>query len=209
MRFDLSFLNRPRGKESHDPLAEGLARVEEALKELTGTVSQVTKGQFQLTALVESQAETLEETAGNINEGLARAGEQMDTQVSREQEEKALAVLLREFLPVLDGLDRILEFVNQNQEITRISFGPSLVEGLKSLADRAAQALAALGVKRLPATGRPFDPHRHHAVKAVPVTDPELDGRVLQEVMAGYEMRGRVVRYASVVVAVRQEDQER
>lgn len=200
MTFDWSF--RRREKKS---AAEASARVEAALRELSDAVSEIAKNQFQLTALVESQAETVEEAAESISGSLAWAGEKRNEEESRQQEEKTLAAILREFLPVVDGLDRIAAFVNQNREIKGLSFGPSLVEGLSALAHRTAQALAALGVRRLPAAGQPFDPHRHHAVKAVAVTDPELDGQVLEEITAGYEVRGRMLRHATVVVAVKKE----
>lgn len=206
MKINLSFLeNRLRKKPRDDQTLETMTRLEATLRELTAAVSKVAKGQFQLAALVESQAETLEETAENISGSLSRSRRMDDDDLARQLEEKTLVSLLKEFLPVVDGLERILRFVTQNREINNLSFGSSLVEALRALADRTGQALAAQGVTRIPATGRPFDPYRHHAVKTVAVDDPELAGRVLEEVMSGYEARGKVVRYASVVVAVKEQ----
>ena len=214
MTIDLSFLTRwrnprsadatppPDGCPPGDPHREALERVEAALSELTTAVSQVTKSQFQMTALVESQAETLEEAVEQINESLAQKRERENQEQNRESLEAALAAVLREFLPVVDGLDRILAFVRQNQELEALSFGPSLAQALAALADRARQALAAMGVTRIPTIGAGFDPYRHHAVKAVAATEPGMSNRVVGEIMAGYEARNRIVRHASVVVAV-------
>jgi len=215
MTIDLSFLTRWRNPRpvdvtpppEHpsppaDPGLEVLERVEAALAGLTDAVARIAKAQFQMTALVESQAETLEEAVEQITAGLTQRQEREERESDRESEQKALTAFLREFLPVVDGLDRVLAFVRQNRELEAVSFGPSLIQALAALADRTRQALAALGVTRIPTVGASFDPYRHHAVKAVPAADPGLADRVVEEVVAGYEARGRIVRHASVVVAV-------
>jgi len=213
MNIELPFLTRRRshsvvptaGVEARpDRCLETLERFQTTLSELSAAVAQITKSQFQMTALVESQADTLEEAVEQIKESLAQKREREYQEKTRADDDKALAALLREFLPVVDGLDRIMAFVRQNGELNGLSFGPALAQGLAALVERTRQALAALGVTRIQTVGASFDPYRHHAVKAVTASDPGMINRVVEEIMAGYETRDRVVRPASVVVAVAQ-----
>lgn len=207
MTFDLSFLNRWVRKENpSDSRSKDLSRLEAAIEEMSALVAQVTKGQYQLRALVENQAETLEETAENITSALNRNRNLEDEQAKGEVEEKTLVSLLKEFLPVLDGLERIMLFTSKNQEMAQLSFGPALIEALRALADRSRQALGAMGVSRIPATGQIFDPYLHHAVKTVTVGDPQMAGRILDEVVSGYAVGDKIIRYASVVVGIKEEN---
>jgi molecular chaperone GrpE len=60
------------------------------------------------------------------------------------------------------------------------------------------------GLKRIePATGEKFDPHQHQAV--MEHTSPDVaPGGVVQVLQNGYELFGRIVRPAMVVVASRE-----
>jgi len=62
------------------------------------------------------------------------------------------------------------------------------------------QRISALGAERITVTGQRFDPHLAEAVDAVTVADPEQDGRVVQEVRAGYRIGERILRPARVRV---------
>jgi len=57
-----------------------------------------------------------------------------------------------------------------------------------------------LGLTRIEARGRPFDPVLHEAVDLVPVADPAADGAVVDEVRTGWRAGDRVVRPARVRV---------
>jgi molecular chaperone GrpE len=59
------------------------------------------------------------------------------------------------------------------------------------------------GLKRVePARGVKFDPHQHEAVMEQPADDVG-QGAVLQVLQAGYELFGRLVRPAMVVVSAK------
>ena len=58
-------------------------------------------------------------------------------------------------------------------------------------------------MKRLdPERGAKFDPHQHQAVQEQPAADVGAGG-VLQVIQPGYELFGRLVRPAMVIVAAR------
>jgi molecular chaperone GrpE len=48
--------------------------------------------------------------------------------------------------------------------------------------------------------GEPFNTDRHEAVANITAQDPELLGKVVDEVEKGYLLNGKVIRYAKVVV---------
>lgn len=59
------------------------------------------------------------------------------------------------------------------------------------------------GLKRLdPAKGEKFDPHQHQAMMEQP-SDEVAAGQVIQALQPGYELFGRIVRPAMVVVAAK------
>ena len=59
------------------------------------------------------------------------------------------------------------------------------------------------GLKKLdPVRGAKFDPHQHQAVQEQPAADVAAGG-VLQVIQPGYELFGRLVRPAMVIVAAR------
>ena len=57
-----------------------------------------------------------------------------------------------------------------------------------------------LGVKRIDAVGQDFNPNLHEAVGREPTSEME-EGKVLRQWKAGFEMNGKLLRPATVVVA--------
>ena len=68
--------------------------------------------------------------------------------------------IAREWLPVVDNLERSLEFAKADDD--------PLVVGVRAVLEQAVGVLARLGFPRFDDTGRAFDPSRHEAVGAVP-----------------------------------------
>ena len=62
-------------------------------------------------------------------------------------------------------------------------------------------ALAHFGLERIEAEGKRFDPHYHQAIERVESVDHE-DGTVLEVLRQGYKLREKVLRPATVRVAV-------
>jgi len=97
-------------------------------------------------------------------------------------------------LTVLDSLDRSLASVQSAPP------GQAFVDGVQMIRTQFEAALGTLGLQRFDGAGERFDPERHQAVTSVPVTDPNLDGRVVQTLAAGALIGDEVVRAATVVV---------
>jgi molecular chaperone GrpE len=101
-------------------------------------------------------------------------------------------------LEAADDLERALSAVAGAAEGGRPL--AALVEGVRLSLSGLHRRIASLGAERLVVLGQRFDPHVAEAVDAVTVADPEQDGRVVQEVRAGYRIGDRVLRPARVRV---------
>lgn len=60
--------------------------------------------------------------------------------------------------------------------------------------------LEAQGLERVQSEDAPFDPNVHEAVDVVPVTEPAKENQVVEEVLPGYLLKGRLLRPARVRV---------
>ncbi len=104
--------------------------------------------------------------------------------------------LLKELLPVLDSLNRGIAGIDTNDQ----HLAPMLT-GMKMTHDLLEKALSRFGIEVLdPARGDAFDPTLHEAMSMQP--DPEAESNtVLQVLEKGYQLNGRVLRAAMVIVA--------
>lgn len=104
--------------------------------------------------------------------------------------------LLKDLLPVVDGLDRALAHAAADDPLT---------EGVKLVRATLEQALARHGVVGFSALGQRFDPALHEALMQVP-TRAQPPGTVAVEHARGFKLNDRLVRPAMVGVAVEPAD---
>lgn len=102
--------------------------------------------------------------------------------------------MLKEFLPVFDNLDRASAHAATATDVKALADGIGLV--MKQFAD----TLTKVGVERVAAVGKPFDPAVHEAVQQMETTEFE-PGTIAAEVQAGYRNTEKLIRPALVVVA--------
>lgn len=100
-----------------------------------------------------------------------------------------------ELLPVRDSLELAVQSADQAQVDAR-----SLKQGQQATLQLLAKALERLGLTPIDPVGEPFDPGRHEAMLAQESATAK-PGTVLQVVQTGYELNGRVIRPARVIVA--------
>ncbi len=98
-----------------------------------------------------------------------------------------------ELLPVQDSLELALQSAaGADPESVR--------KGQEATLQLLRRALEKLGVTAISPEGEPFDPQRHEAMLAQPSTTAEPNS-VLKVLQTGYELNGRVLRPARVVVS--------
>jgi len=117
----------------------------------------------------------------------------------------ATADLVRELLAVLDDMERAMAAAQANHDAD-----DPLLAGMKLVYDKALEVLTRHGLRQIDAIGEPFDPQRHEAMMQEP-SDAHQEPTVLRQLQRGYELKGRVLRPARVVVSgpppIEQDDQ--
>ena len=103
--------------------------------------------------------------------------------------------VLEDLMPVLDTLGLARAAVEAPGADVK-----ALAGGVTMVIDQLRSVLDQHGLKSIDPKGQPFDPNLHEAISQQPSADvPE--GNVIQVVRAGYQLNGRLLRAASVVVS--------
>jgi molecular chaperone GrpE len=112
----------------------------------------------------------------------------------------AIQKFARDLLGVADNLSRALGSAVADDNNTALK---SLLTGIEMTEKELAAAFERNGLKKVdPVAGAKFDPHQHQAVMEQPSTEVAA-GSVIQTLQTGYELFGRIVRPAMVVVAAK------
>src|SRR5487761_115603 len=123
------------------------------------------------------------------------------TERERHQERhRGAETIVEHLLPVLDAFDRA---ISSHRDAAHDEHR----KGFELIRKQLFDVLAKQGLQRIETAGKRFDPHVHHAIERIETTG-EPDGAVLEELQAGYEFHGKVLRPAMVRVAVNPQSQD-
>lgn len=109
----------------------------------------------------------------------------------REIMEFAKEVAIVKMLPTLDTLGQGLKHAPQNVDETWL-------KGINATLAQLDKVLEEMGVKKIDAVGKPFDPNFHEAVREVPGDE---DNVIVEDLQTGYEINGKVIRPSQVVIS--------
>ncbi len=170
---------------------------------------QIQDSELDIEQLQRDLAEAKEEAQTNLN-GWKRAAADFENYKKRkEAESQELIVFAREvtvakLLPTLDSLTQgLLHAPREDEENLQESY-IKWKSGLVGIVAQLNKALAELGVKKIEAVGKKFDPNLHEAVREVA---GEEDGIVVEELMTGFEINGKVIRPSQVVISKKDENE--
>jgi molecular chaperone GrpE len=140
-----------------------------------------------------------QEAEENYNRFLRLAAEMENMKKRQEREvaevrQYANENLLKDFVPVLDNLERALEHGRQSEALE------ALMDGLDLVSQDFLKVLSRFGVQPIDSVGKRFDPAFHHAVMEEEAPEME-DQTVLKELQKGYLLNNRLLRPAMVVVS--------
>src|SRR3984957_6057558 len=141
-----------------------------------------------------------EERARNHWEQYLRAVADLDNVRKRAQRDieaanrYGLEKFAAELLPVWDSLELAVQNAGKAADIR------SLFQGQDATLKLLSKALEKIGVVGINPLGEPFDPARHEAMLAQESSTAEPNS-VLQVVQPGYELNGRLLRPARVIVS--------
>ena len=150
--------------------------------------------------VLEAELEALRAEAAEQRDRALRAQAEFENfrkRVTREREDerkRATERLVAELLPAIDNLERAIEHTTAGGDLK------DLLAGVEAVHAQIHAILGKEGVVMIDPFGQPFDPTAHHAVAQQEDTEvPEHT--VVAVYQKGYEMGGRVVRPAMVVVS--------
>ena len=102
-----------------------------------------------------------------------------------------------DFIPVLDNLDRALN-------VSGDSTASDVLKGVRMVHKQFLSVLCELGIEVIDVNDNEepfeFDPALHDAVGTEEVTNQNLDGKIVQEILRGYRTKERVLRPSQVKV---------
>jgi molecular chaperone GrpE len=127
----------------------------------------------------------------------------------KEKENKEILEFAREvtvvkLLPTLDTLAQALKHIPEMNEELRMQNAEFSKQyqnwqiGINGILSQLDKTLSELGVKKIEAVGKKFDPNFHEAVREV---EGEEDGSVVEEMQSGFELNGKVIRPSQVVIS--------
>lgn len=124
---------------------------------------------------------------------------------NKELVEFAREVTVAKLLPTLDSLEQGLRHMPEYQQSAdsnqQTAFGDKYQnwqKGMNGIVIQLDKALEELGVRKINAVGKKFDPHFHEAVREA---ESEEDGMVVEELQNGFELNGKVIRPSQVIIS--------
>ena len=96
-------------------------------------------------------------------------------------------------LDVLDDCDRAEKQLQSTEDAP-------LKEGVQLVFSKLRSVLQGKGLKAMQSVNTDFDVEKHEAITEIPVQDPALKGKVIDEVQKGYYLNDKIIRFAKVVV---------
>ncbi len=117
--------------------------------------------------------------------------------VSRNREEEcalAEAGLVEDLLPVLDEFDAALNSLEEGEH----------KKGVQMVHDNFYKILVSRGLRPIESVGKKFDSSVHEAVKSVALQEGQEDGAIVEQLRAGFEFNGKILRHPLVAVAKKQ-----
>jgi molecular chaperone GrpE len=97
-------------------------------------------------------------------------------------------------LDVLDDCDRAEKQLNSSDDIA------AQKEGVQLVFNKLRNSVQQKGVKVMESINQDFDVEKHEAITEIPAPTEALKGKVLDEVMKGYYLNDKIIRFAKVVV---------
>jgi len=97
-------------------------------------------------------------------------------------------------LDVLDDCDRAEKQLQSSDDIAVQK------EGIQLVFNKLRSNLQAKGVKAMESINSDFDVEKHEAITEIPAPSEDMKGKVIDEVMKGYYLNDKIIRFAKVVV---------
>jgi molecular chaperone GrpE len=148
------------------------------------------------------QAADREQEIAQLNDRLLRLGAEFENYKKRVQREREDLIkyisesFVVELLHIVDNFERAFQAAQESNDFKLLH------QGVEMILKEVEAFLKEKGVVKMKTVGERFDPHKHEAIETVADTDKPED-TIVEELQAGYEMNGKVIRPARVKVSKR------
>jgi molecular chaperone GrpE len=116
--------------------------------------------------------------------------------------EFAKEVTIVKMMPTLDSLEQGLKYLPDSNSPDFTTKFEQWKTGIQGILQKLEKVLEEMGVRKIEAVGKPFDPNYHEAVRVVPAEESgENDGIIVEELQTGFEINGKVIRPSQVVIS--------
>ena len=187
-------------QEEQTKAQESVEEVEETDKEKKSDKKEKKKSGKK--AEKKSKTEKLQEQYKELNDKYLRLSAEFDNYRKRCLKEKTDLIksagedILVNILPVMDNFERAMKSMEENQDIDAVKEGINLIYG--SFKDFLSQK----GIKEIEAIGKELDTDKHEAISQIPAPKEEMKGKIIDTIEKGYELNGKIIRFAKVVVGI-------
>ena len=143
-----------------------------------------------------------EDQIRDLEDKLLRSAAEIENIRKRAEKERSeaykigISIFVKDFVPVLDNIQRALESIKTAEEINYDSF----IEGISATETDITSLLEKHGIKQINPLNEKFDPLFHEALFETPSEDQE-SGIVTQVIDLGYILDKRLIRPAKVGVS--------
>ena len=170
--------------------ADAEAQVEEAADEQEAKIAQLEAALLSSEAKVKEQQDSVLRAKAEVENMRRRTEQEID-----KARKFALNKFAEELLPVIDNLERAMQAADADNEVVK-----PLFEGVELTHKTFVDVVAKFGLKEINPEGEAFNPELHQAMSIQESPDHEPN-TVMFVMQKGYELNGRVIRPAMVMVS--------
>lgn len=153
-----------------------------------------------LTEAIENIEKQLNSKIEELNDKYIRLYSEFDNYRKRTQKEKielhktAGEDVFKTLLPVLDDFERAMGSMQETKDVAAVK------EGVELIYNKLKNSLQQKGLTPMESKGKVFDADIHEAITNIPAPSEDLKGKIVEEIEKGYELNGKVIRFAKVIV---------
>lgn len=148
----------------------------------------------------ESEIEKLRAELAEMKDKLLRKTAEFDNFRKRNAKERLELIVtagrevITEMLDVLDDCDRAQKQFETSDDVNQLKDGVTLIF------NKLRNKLQSRGLKAMEAVNTEFNTDLHEAITEIPAPNEEMKGKVMDEVIKGYYLNDKIIRFAKVVV---------
>lgn len=142
----------------------------------------------------------LEAKVNELNDKYLRLYSEYDNFRKRTAKERSELIqtagedVFKSILPVMDDFERA---IRSNETATDVK---AVNDGVMLIYSKLKSTLTQRGLQEMVSVGEVFNPDIHEAITNVPAASEEMKGKVVEELEKGYNLNGKIIRFAKVVI---------